>query len=76
VYGWGFDDFVVDFDLEISQDHRRVAPFLRPWHRRVHRLTSFILDRVALREKAVVAIAVTVSIAVVAFLSLIPSLVK
>jgi hypothetical protein len=52
------------------------ALFLRPWHARVHRVISFVLDKVALREKAVVAIAVTVGIAVVAVLSLVPSLVK
>jgi hypothetical protein len=52
------------------------ALFLTPWRTRIHRIISFVLDKVALREKAVVAIAVTVGIAVVAFLSLVPSLLK
>jgi hypothetical protein len=48
-----------------------IALLLMPWRARVHRAVSFLLDKIALREKAVVALGVTAGIVVLTLLTVI-----
>jgi hypothetical protein len=50
-----------------------VAFLLSPWRSAVHRQVSRLLDKIALREKAVVAIGVTMLTGLIVLLSYIPT---
>jgi len=55
-----------------------IALLLMPWRARVHRSVSYLLDKIALREKAVVALGVTAGVVIltilVVILTFIPSM--